>query len=157
MMSEIARENAFPKIQDSSVSTGIGVVSHRDIDSSDILSASLEAMKKAVDALDIEPDFLLVDGIQTIPLTTPQKCLKKGDKLSLSISAASVLAKVYRDRIMRSYHETYPDYGFDRNKGYGTKDHLQVIRRIGPSPVHRHSFKGVCRFDEGKNRSGQIW
>jgi ribonuclease HII len=146
-MTERAREAAFPVIHEEALAVGVGVVSHRYIDSSNILKASLEAMRRAVLALDPKPDFLLVDGIHPIPLPIGQACVKKGDRLSRSISAASVVAKVYRDRIMRSYHESYPVYGFDRNKGYGTRDHLAAIRQNGASPVHRVTFKGVRRFD----------
>lgn len=139
-----AREEAFSLIQRAAVSVGIGVVSNRFIDEFDILRASLEAMKQAVSFLDPRPDFVLVDGIQTIPLSIPQKCLKRGDQLSLSISAASVIAKVYRDRIMNALHNQFPAYDFRSNKGYGTARHLDAIRRYGPAPIHRRTFKGVC-------------
>jgi len=142
-MSEKAREGAFPRIQKEAISVGIGVVSSEYIDEHNILKASLEAMRRAVLALDPQPEFLLVDGIYPVSLPVPQKCLKKGDRISKSISAASVIAKVYRDRIMRCYHRMYPEYGFDKNKGYGTKRHLAALRKYGPCPVHRFSFRGV--------------
>ena len=142
-MTEKAREEAFPVVHQKALAIGIGVVSHRDIDQLNILRASLEAMRRAVVALDPKPDFLLVDGIQKISLSVPQRCLKKGDQISLSISAASVVAKVYRDRIMRSYHKIYPIYGFHKNKGYGTSKHLAALRKYGPSPIHRLTFRGV--------------
>ncbi|MEA2040171.1 MAG: ribonuclease HII [Thermodesulfobacteriota bacterium] len=142
-MTEKARENAFPVILRQSVATGIGVVSHKYIDEFNILKASLEAMRQAVIALNTQTEFLLVDGIHEVPLQVPQWCLKKGDQVSRSISAASVLAKVYRDRIMRSYHEMYPMFGFDQNKGYGTPRHLAALRQYGKSPLHRISFRGV--------------
>ncbi len=143
-MTEMARDKAFPVIHRQAITTGIGVVSHRYIDKFNILKATLEAMKQAVLALDPQPEFLLVDGINTIPLPIPQRCLKKGDQISLSISAASVIAKVYRDRIMHSYHKTYPFYDFNRNKGYGTRGHFSALKKYGPSPFHRLTFKGVC-------------
>ena len=143
-MTEMSREKAFPVIHRKAITTGIGVVSHRYIDKLNILKASLEAMKQAVLSLDPQPEFLLVDGINMIHLPIPQRCLKKGDQISLSISAASVIAKVYRDRIMRSYHEIYPVYGFDKNKGYGTPGHFAALKKYGPSPLHRLTFKGVC-------------
>jgi ribonuclease HII len=93
-------------------------------------------------ALDPQPEFLLVDGIYRVPLPMPQRTIKRGDQRSKSISAASVLAKVYRDRIMCSYHEIYPVYGFDKHKGYGTRRHLEALRKHGASPLHRKSFKG---------------
>jgi ribonuclease HII len=149
-MTPRAREVAFQIIQQQALATGIGVVSHRHIDEMNILKASLEAMKRAVLALDPQPEFLLVDGIYRLPLPVPQRTLKRGDQRSKSISAASVLAKVYRDRIMCSYHEIYPVYGFDRHKGYGTRRHLAALRKHGASPLHRKSFKGVLDFDKGK-------
>lgn len=149
-MTEKARENAFPVILRRSVATGIGVVSHKYIDEFNILKASLEAMRQAVLSLNIQTEFLLVDGINEVPMQVPQWCLKKGDQISRSISAASVLAKVYRDRIMRSYHEMYPMFGFDQNKGYGTPRHLAALRQYGISPLHRISFKGVLTFDKRK-------
>lgn len=143
-MTSKARDKAFPVIQNQALATGIGVVSNKYIDEFNILNASLEAMKRAVLTLNPQPEFLLVDGIQMIPLPLAQKCLKKGDQLSRSISAASVLAKVYRDRIMCSYHDRYPVYGFDRNKGYGTREHLAALRKYGACPLHRLTFKRVA-------------
>jgi ribonuclease HII len=138
-----AREKGFSAIHRQALTTGIGVVSHKYIDEFNILRASLEAMRRAVLALNPQPEFLLVDGIQKVPLPLPQRCIKKGDEMSRSISAASVLAKVYRDRIMGSYHRMYPVYDFENNKGYGTRRHLEVLRQYGPSPFHRLTFKGV--------------
>lgn len=142
-MTERAREDAFERIHRCAVGVGIGVVSSRDIDQFNILKASLEAMRRAILALDPKPEFLLVDGIHKVPTAIPQRCLIKGDQLALSVSAASVMAKVYRDRIMRCYDEMYPVYDFRNNKGYGTARHLEAIRRYGPCALHRKSFKGV--------------
>jgi len=144
-MTERAREKAFPVIQCLALATGMGVVSRAYIDRHNILNASLEAMRRAVSALEPQPELLLVDGIHSVPSGIEQWCLKKGDRLSRSISAASVIAKVYRDRIMRCYHETYPVYGFDKNKGYGTRQHLEALRANGHCALHRRTFKGVCR------------
>ncbi len=143
-MTEKARIKAFSVINKAALAIGIGVVSHSYIDEFNILKASLEAMKTAVGNLDTSPDFLLVDGIFEIPVSLPQRCIKKGDDRSLSISASSVIAKVYRDRIMCSYHRLYPEYGFNKNKGYGTAMHLKELKKHGPCPVHRLSFKRVC-------------
>lgn len=143
-MTEKARDEAFSLIIQKALAISVGVVSHRFIDETNILKASLEAMKRAVLSLGPAPEYLFVDGIHPVPVNIPQGCLKKGDQRCLSISAASVIAKVYRDRIMRSYHERFPEYGFHQNKGYGTKRHLQAIQRHGPCPIHRLSFKGVC-------------
>lgn len=137
------RDEAFVVIQSEALATGIGVVSHRYIDEFNILKASLEAMSRAVMALDPKPEILLVDGIHAVPVFISQKCLKKGDQICRSISAASILAKVYRDRIMRACHKMYPVYDFDKNKGYGTRRHLAALRQYGPCPVHRLSFKRV--------------
>ncbi len=145
-MTERARIKAFRELVESDAFIGIGVASHTEVDKTNILRAALQAMKRAVLSLPLKADFLLVDGIHPVPLDIPQKCLKKGDRICRSISAASVIAKVYRDRIMRSYHKRYPQYGFDRNKGYGTREHLEAIKRFGPCPIHRLTFKGVnCR------------
>jgi ribonuclease HII len=149
-MKEKEREAAFPVIHEAAVAVGIGVVSHQYIDRFNILKASLEAMRRAVVALHPMPEFLLVDGVHPVPLPIRQACIKKGDQLSRSISAASVIAKVYRDRIMRGYHRMYPVYGFDRNKGYGTRGHRAALREHGASPVHRVTFKGVRDGDQGQ-------
>jgi ribonuclease HII len=140
-MTEKAREKAFSVIHHNALAVSVGVVSHRFIDEFNILEASLEAMKRAVLSLRPAAKYLLVDGIHAVPI--PQKCLKKGDQRSMSISAASVMAKVYRDRIMRSYDERFPEYGFRDNKGYGTQKHLAALRRYGPCPIHRLTFKRV--------------
>lgn len=153
-MTAKARAEAFGVIQEKAVSTGIGVVSHRYIDEVDILRASLEAMRRAVAALEPQPDFLLVDGPHGVPSEVLQLCLNHGDSLSLSISAASVLAKVYRDRIMLAYHDMYPVYGFDTNKGYGTRAHRRALREYGSCPFHRVSFKEVPAVDEAETGAG---
>ena len=143
-MTAKVREQAVPVIQQKAMATSTGVVSHTYIDDHNILKASLEAMKRAILLLSPQPDFLLVDGIQGIPISIPQKCLKKGDQISKSISAASVLAKVYRDKLMCSYHKKYPLYHLDKNKGYGTRQHLEALKKHGPTPIHRLTFRGVC-------------
>jgi ribonuclease HII len=143
-MTEKAREEAFFLINEKALAIGVGVVSAKTIDDSNILKASLGAMKKAVLSLAPAPDFLLVDGTYPVSVPTPQRCLVKGDRISLSVSAASVVAKVYRDRIMRSYHAMYPRYGFSENKGYGTAAHLAAIRAHGVCPIHRLTFRGVA-------------
>ena len=142
-MTARARSEAFDMIRRAALTSGIGVVSVSHIEKFNILQASLEAMSRAVKALDPQPEIILVDGIHAVPISITQKCLKKGDQISRSISAASVLAKVYRDRIMVSYHRMYPAYGFDKNKGYGTRLHLEALKQHGPCPVHRLTFKGV--------------
>ena len=142
-MREKARDEAFSLIIKKALAISVGIVSHRFIDENNILKASLEAMKRAVLSLGPVAEYLFVDGIHPVPVNIPQKCLKKGDQRCPSISAASIVAKVYRDRIMRSYHERFPEYGFHQHKGYGTVRHLKAIQRHGPCSIHRLSFRGV--------------
>jgi len=142
-MTERAREEAFPGIIRRAAAVSIGVVSQKHIDESNILKASLEAMRRAVLSLHPTPEYVLVDGIHPVPVPMPQKCLKKGDRLSLSISAASVVAKVYRARMMHAYHDMFPVYGFRENKGYGTLKHRAALKVHGCCPLHRLTFKGV--------------
>jgi len=139
------RDEAFTVIQREALTTGIGVVSRHYIDTFNILNASLEAMSRAIMALDPQPELLLVDGVHPVPVSIAQKCLKKGDQICRSISAASILAKVYRDRIMVSCHKMYPVYDFENNKGYGTGRHLSALKQYGPCPIHRLTFKRVVR------------
>ena len=140
------REELFPKIQEISVSYGVAVVGQKVIDKINILQAARLAMKQAVETLKIIPDLLLIDGNQKIDSTLNQWAIVKGDSRSLSIAAASVLAKVTRDRIMDDYHKLYPQYEFNRHKGYGTKLHRNLIQEHGPCPIHRNTFKGVAEY-----------
>ena len=140
------REELFPKIQEISVSYGVAVVGQKVIDKINILQAARLAMKQAVETLKITPGLLLIDGNQKIDSTLNQWPIVKGDSRSLSIAAASVLAKVTRDRIMDDYHKLYPQYEFNRHKGYGTKLHRNLIQEYGPCPIHRNTFKGVAEY-----------
>ena len=140
------REELFPKIQEISVSYGVAVVGQKVIDKINILQAARLAMKQAVETLKITPGLLLIDGNQKIDSTLNQWTIVKGDSRSLSIAAASVLAKVTRDRIMDDYHKLYPQYEFNRHKGYGTKLHRNLIQEHGPCPIHRNTFKGVAEY-----------
>jgi ribonuclease HII len=146
-MTAKAREAAFDAINRQATAVSVGIVSPAYIDQFNILQATLQAMRQAVLTLGPQPDYLLVDGTHTIPVPLRQRCLKRGDQISRSISAASIIAKVYRDRIMRSYDERYPRYGFRCHKGYGTKRHLAAIRTHGPCPIHRLTFRGVAADD----------
>ncbi|MGH7849471.1 MAG: ribonuclease HII [Thermodesulfobacteriota bacterium] len=125
------------------VDLAVGVVDHEVIDSINILRASLRAMEIAVNNLGRKPDFLLIDGNQRTSLPIPQETVIKGDSRCCSIAAASIVAKVRRDEIMDEYHELYPEYNFRSHKGYPTKEHLEAIRKHGPCPIHRRSFRGV--------------
>ncbi len=130
------------------VQIGIGVIDSFVIDKINILEAALGAMKCALERLDPPPDHCLVDGIQTIPgLDIPQTALVKGDSRSLSIGAASIIAKVFRDHLMEEYDREFPRYGFARHKGYGTPEHLESLRKFGPCVLHRKSFAPVSTID----------
>jgi len=140
------RDELFPKIQEMSVAYSVAAIDQEVIDEINILQAARLAMKKAVEKLKITPGLLLIDGNQKINSNLNQWAIVKGDSRSLSIAAASVLAKVTRDRIMDDYHKLYPQYGFDRHKGYGTKLHRNLIQEHGPCPIHRKTFKGVSEY-----------
>ena len=134
------REELYEIIKSEAVAIGMGVVDSDVIDRLNILRATLQAMREAVLELSTSPDFLLIDGLQCIPLLTPQKPLVKGDSRSISIAAASIIAKVSRDRIMEMYHRQFPQYNFRQNKGYGTKEHCSAIEKYGMCKIHRKSF-----------------
>jgi ribonuclease HII len=137
------RECLYEQIQSKAIAVAVGIVESEEIDRLNILRASLKAMELAVIQLQPSPDFLLVDGPFKIPSAHPQKAIKFGDSLSPLIAAASIIAKVTRDRLMLEYHEHYPAYNFAQNKGYGTKEHLQALKKHGCCPLHRKSFKHV--------------
>jgi ribonuclease HII len=137
------REELYAKILSGSRSVGIGVVDQGEIDRTNILQATLKAMEMAVRKLSPSPDYLLVDGIHGPPIHIPQRLIRGGDTISISIAAASIVAKVTRDRLMIEHHERFPQYNFARHKGYGTKEHLEAIRKFGYCEVHRMSFRGV--------------
>ena len=140
------RERLYDLIYDQATAVGIGIVDAVEIDRINILQASLLSMAMAVTNLDPCPDFLLIDGIFGIASELPQKPIPKGDALSISIAAASIVAKVSRDRLMQKYHHYYPQFDFPRHKGYPTKLHKAAIRKFGYSPIHRKSFKGVKEY-----------
>lgn len=143
------RERLLPLIRSKALAFGVGIVSAGEIDEMNILQATLKGMALAVRRLRTTPDYLLVDGITPVPLPLQQKTIKQGDSRSLSVAAASVLAKVVRDRIMTAYDRIHPGYDFARNKGYGSAGHLAAIARLGPSPQHRLTFSGVREHVDG--------
>ena len=147
-LSASARELLFEVIAKNALGYGIGVVAPEMIDSINILRAALLAMAKAVQQLSKPPEIVLVDGNQRMPGTIPQVTVKGGDNKSLSIASASIIAKVYRDRLMCELEVKYPGYGFASNKGYGTRSHVSALNRLGPCPVHRRSFAPVRRAGE---------
>ena len=143
-LTEKKREALFPVIQEQALAWSVAAVDAAEIDRTDILSARMKAMQLAIDGLSPKPDFALIDGNRdrgrTSAITAPHRCLVKGDSLSASIAAASILAKVSRDRYMPEAAAQYPAYGFDRHKGYGTRLHYQLLREHGPSPIRRRTF-----------------
>lgn len=139
-ISEKKRDELFKIINEVAISIGIGIVDNYIIDEINILNATKLAMKKAILSLKIKPDFLLIDALNLTDINIKQKNIIKGDSLSISIAAASIIAKVTRDRIVNEYDNLYPEYGFKNHKGYGTKKHYEAIKKFGITPVHRKSF-----------------
>ena len=140
------REKVFSLLLQQEVAIGIGIVDAREIDRLNILRASLKAMEQAVQNLPLSPDFLLIDGLHSLTLPLAQRAIPKGDQRCQSIAAASIIAKVTRDRLMLAHHAEYPQYNFAKHKGYGTKEHLQAIRQYGHCPLHRQSFKPIYQL-----------
>ena len=142
-LSEKQRNRFYPQIREQARAVGVGVASAAEIDQINILQATLLAMRRAVSRLSLTPDYLLIDGMTPLPLDISQQTLKKGDSRSLSIAAASVIAKVVRDRIMSAFARQLPEYGLAQHKGYGTKHHRHAIAEFGPTWLHRKTFAGV--------------
>ena len=143
-LTEKRREELFPVIQEQALAWSVAWVDAAEIDETDILSARMKAMQLAIDGLPRRADFALIDGNRdrgrSAAITIPHRCVVKGDSLSASIAAASILAKVSRDRHMTEMARQYPEYRFDKHKGYGTKLHYELLRTYGPSPIHRRTF-----------------
>lgn len=139
-LSAAKRQMLSAKIRERAVAYAVGYCDERTIDRINILNATFEAMKMAVINLSVRPDVLLIDAVRIPGLEIPQVPIVKGDSLSFSIAAASIIAKVERDRVMDEYDRIYPNYNFAHNKGYGTEEHMDAIRRFGPCPIHRKSF-----------------
>ena len=149
-LTEKKREALFPVIQQAAISWAVTSISPQEIDATDILKARLKAMDLAISQLDPPADFALIDGNRDKGITLPHAAVVKGDSRSLNIAAASILAKVSRDRHMLELDALYPQYGFARHKGYPTKAHYEAIRRYGPSPVHRVTFLKKFYAREGQ-------
>ena len=139
-LSEKKRDILFDIIKEKAISFGIGMASPSEIDEINILNATMLAMHRALEAMPIKPDFALIDGNVSRGFNIPTQTVVKGDSLSCSISAASILAKVTRDRICQEDAEKYPEYNFKKHKGYSTKEHMDILRRLGPCPIHRKTF-----------------
>ncbi|HIV16891.1 MAG TPA: ribonuclease HII [Candidatus Alectryocaccobium stercorigallinarum] len=134
------RDELFDEIQERALAYGVGVIGHDRIDEINILQATYEAMRAAIASLKFRPDILLNDAVRIPDIDIFQVPIIKGDAKSQSIAAASILAKVTRDRLMEAYAAVYPEYGFERNKGYGSAEHIAAIKKYGPCPIHRMSF-----------------
>jgi ribonuclease HII len=141
-LSEKRREELYDRIMETAVSAAVGFNSPARIDEINILQANYEAMREAISKLSVKPDLLLNDAVTIPEVEIPQIPIIKGDTKSISIAAASIIAKVTRDRLMVQYDEIYPEYGFASNKGYGSADHIAAIKKYGPCPIHRRSFIG---------------
>lgn len=152
-LSPAQRGRLYAALHDSAALIGVGIASVEEIEQINILQASLLAMRRAVEHCVDRPDFLLVDGTFKVPGGLPQLTLVKGESKSASIAAASIIAKVTRDRLMAEYHVQYPQYNFLQHKGYPTKAHRTALAEHGPSPVHRTTFRGVREFLNSEHQS----
>ena len=150
-LSKKKREALAELIKEVAVAYSVAEVDEGTIDEINILQATRLGMKRAVEGLSVKPEFVLTDGNMTLDIVPPQKSIVKGDALVCSIGAASILAKVHRDALMAKYAEEYPGYGFERNAGYGTEEHIKAIRESGICKIHRKTF--VTKFWDGKERS----
>ena len=139
-LSAAKREELYDVIMEKAVAVGIGMASSQRIDEINILQATYEAMREAISKLSVKPDILLNDAVTIPEVTIPQVPIIKGDAKSISIGAASIIAKVTRDRLMVEYDQILPEYGFASNKGYGSAEHIAALKKYGPSPIHRRSF-----------------
>lgn len=142
------RETALQSMRDASVAMGAGTASSSEIDRMGIIGATRAAMARAIDALPVRPDFLLLDAIVLPDVDIPQRSIIKGDAKCLSIAAASIVAKVTRDSMMRDFDGDYPGYGFAQHKGYGTRQHIDGLENLGVCPIHRRTFAPVRRLTE---------
>ena len=139
-LSEKKREALYDEIMERAVATGIGIVSPARIDEINILQATYEAMRQAISKLSVQPQLFLNDAVTIPEVQIPQVPIIKGDAKSVSIAAASIVAKVTRDRMMEEYDKVLPEYGFASNKGYGSAAHIEALKKYGPSPIHRKTF-----------------
>lgn len=155
-LSEKKREELFAEIQEKAISYGIGIVPPAKIDEINILQATYEAMRLALGQLSVVPELLLNDAVTIPGVKINQLAIIKGDAKSVSIAAASILAKVARDRMMKEYDKLYPSYGFAKHKGYGTPQHIKALEEFGPCPIHRKTFikKFVTETKSGEDSQG---
>ena len=139
-LTDKVKDKLYDEIKEKAIAYSIVLVSHEEIDELNILNATFKGMCDAVNGLSVKPDFVLIDGNRIKGMEIPHECVVKGDSKSISIAAASILAKVTRDRYMMELHEKYPQYNFAKHKGYPTKDHYDALKKYGASDVHRKSF-----------------
>ncbi len=142
-LTRLQREACYERIRERAVAIRVKRVMPSRIDHRGLHRSNLWLLRRAVVELDVTPDYVLTDGFPIAGLSQPSLAIKKGDAVTASVAAASVIAKVTRDRIMDRYHRRFPAYGFDRHRGYGTREHRDAIARLGPCPIHRLSFRGV--------------
>jgi ribonuclease HII len=145
------REELYDAITEEALSFGVGMVYPEEIDRVNIRKATFKAMRKAIGCLKVRPDYIIFDGYELPEKLLPQEAIVGGDDHSFTIAAASIIAKVTRDRLMIQNHDKYPNYGFDRNKGYGTDFHRKMLRKHGPCPIHRKSFLGNILVDKSSS------
>lgn len=145
-LSEKKREALFDIIKENALAYSIVSVDEKEIDEINILNAAMNAFKMALESLEVKPDFALLDGNRAPELDIPFEAVVKGDAKVQSIAAASILAKVARDRYITEMDSVYPQYGFAKHKGYPTKEHKEAVAKYGPSPIHRRTFKGVSEY-----------
>jgi ribonuclease HII len=149
-LSAARREKLCTEIRTGALCWGACAVSAAEIDRVNILQATLQAMRRSVFKLAVKPELVLVDGLQTPEMQIPAKAVVKGDGTSAAIAAASILAKVFRDRIMGSFDRLYPGYGFAGHKGYGAAAHQAALKKLGPCPLHRFSYRPIADLDQGR-------
>jgi ribonuclease HII len=143
MLTPAQRESAYERIVRDALAWSVGRCTSTRIDRRGLHKTNVWLLRRCITTLDLAPDYVLTDGFAVKRLSVPNLSIKKGDAVTASVAAASIVAKVTRDRMMDRYHRRFPFYGFDHNRGYGTKEHRDAIRRHGPSPIHRYSFKGL--------------
>jgi ribonuclease HII len=150
LLTPLQRQEWFGRIRSVAVSVSVCRAYPRRIDHRGLHVSNLALLRSAIRSLDVSPDFVLTDGFALRAVRAPQLSIKKGDVITASVAAASVIAKVTRDRIMDRYHRRFPQYGFDHHRGYGTASHRAAIARYGPTPIHRMSFKGMTLYFEDR-------
>lgn len=145
------REKLFKEVKKNAITYTVALTDWKEIDRINIREASFQAMRKTISKLKVSPELILVDGFEIPNLSSPQRGIPKGDSKSSSIAAASILAKVTRDRIMRLFHLRYPDYNFKAHKGYPTKEHIRNLHLFGPCPIHRKTYRPVREYLRGQS------